>query len=146
MTRLKRLCIDWFWPDRTTFITKGKRYGTLYLALGSLCCVLVLPGVMYCFYLVKVELEPRVAHAIAEFEVAIKASERAAVADFERALHWLRELSWLPEFVCYLFLLMTFILAGWAFGCGILLLRANQALSKEMQMPPDGSRIIKYQG
>lgn len=141
MTKLKRLCIDWFWPDRTTFITKGRRYGHLYLAVGGLCIVIMLPLVLYALYLVKAELNPKVVNEIAGFEAAINASEGATVVDFERALYWLRELSWFPEFVCYMFLVMIYILSFWAFSCGVLLLRANRALCIDPAKPTVGPDV-----
>jgi hypothetical protein len=146
MTKLKRLCIDWFWPDRTTFIAKGRRYGIQYLVVGGLCWVIILPLALFALFLVKAEIDPKVVNAIASFETAIKASEGAPVVDFERALYWLRELAWFPEFVCYMFLLMLFTLSGWAFGCGILLLRANQAISADLEEPSAGPQVHSQVG
>jgi len=131
MTRLKRLCIDWLWPDRTTFITKGRRWGIAYLVLAALSVFMLLPPTLYVFHLVKSEAKPRLELMIQNLDSAARATNESTAVEIQNARDWIHESVSLLDYFCYLLLFVICVLACWAAACGVLLLRAHHAFKSE---------------
>lgn len=137
MAKWKRLLIDWFWPDTTTFLTKGRRDGMLYLisavfvVIGGLICTLVFN------HWIRSEIDPFMSSLVVRLESASQGNGVVSVSDLKNAAAALeicrREIKSAPTFYLpLLFLLcLVFFIAN-----GILLLRAHQAVSAAVQDRP----------
>lgn len=128
MTKLKRLCIDSFWPDRTTFVSKGRRWGIAYLVLAVLSVFVMLPPTLYIFHLVEDEAKPRLELMIQNLDSAARATNESTAVEIQNARDWIHESVSLLDYFCYLLLTFIIVIACCAAECGVLLLRAHHAL------------------
>ena len=128
MATLKRLFIDWFWPDRTTFITKGRRWGIVYLVLAALSFVILVPPILYAFYLVEAKVQPRLEIMIENLGTVAGDADKSTAAEIHNARDWIRESMWFLEWFCFLHVLMLGVIVSALVACGCLLLRAHHAL------------------
>ncbi len=128
MTRLKRLCIDWFWPDRTTFLTKGRRWGIISFVMAALSFAILVPPILYAFYLVEGKVQPRLEILIENLDAVAKDADKSTAAEIHSARDWIRESMWFLEWFCYLHVLTLGVIVVSLIACGTLSLRAYHAL------------------
>jgi hypothetical protein len=136
MTRLKRLCIDWFWPDRTTFLTKGRRYAKLNLWGAALLLIFGLLAGAGIHYFFSRELDPWMTAIVAELDSTREHPQAVPVRTLKAAAGIVRTFQQFFREMLFFFYILCFVISSMILYFGIYWLRAHQALSQAIQTCP----------
>ncbi|HSH14713.1 MAG TPA: hypothetical protein VLD18_01685 [Verrucomicrobiae bacterium] len=136
MTRLKRLCIDWFWPDQTTFLTKGRRYAKLYFWGAALLLALGLVPIVGTHYSFTREWDPLMTELIDELESAREQPQAVPARTLKAAAFTVRAFQQFLRDMLFFFYILCFGISSMILNVGIYWLRAHQALSQAIQARP----------